>query len=758
MNLLKYVIGFSAALVLTACGGGGGNSGTVSGSSDTGGSTSGGTTVTTSPTMTVQLFNSANTSVTSVTYADGNYVKATLKSSAGAAVSGKLITFSLGGATVAVFPSGSTALTNGVGEATVRIDPASVAAVGAGTVTASAAADAVVTAVSASFDFGVSAANSTIDAIQLGSTTLSAGGNTPVSTVARINGTAAAGVIVAFSADCGTITSPITSNGSGIASGTYSAVKTDGTSCSGTVTVSASAAGASSQSASLTVTAPVADAINFVSATPNQIFVKGSGAAEQSIVKFKVLSNSGVAMPNVPVVFSLTQNPGGVGLKAAGVTAAVTETSDANGDASLSVFSGTIPGPVEVKAALERDASVFTVSKNLTVASGPPSQNHFSLSAETFNIEGFDYDGTSTTLTVRVADRQGNPVQDGTVINFVAEGGQVAPSCATVKTNGIAACSALFVSQSPRPGNGRVSVLAFAEGLKEYTDVNQNNVYDSGTDTLVDIGDAYRDDDEDGVHDSGEFVIAKGGTTACVGVGAPYPAKIDTCSGAAVSAATVRQQMVLLFSSSDAAFTVVTPATSDPNTFVDVRVNSGDNALLPMPAGTTISASTVATGCTVGTVEPGVVLNVAGGVAPLAQLGTVHRVPLTGCAGVPVSIKASTPKGNVTVASYSVPTDATAPTVTSAAVVESITATGATLTATINEAGTGHYKIQLAAAAAPSAAGVVSTGTSFAMLANTPAGVLLTGLTAATNYTLYFAAKDVAGNITSLSAVSFSTP
>lgn len=752
MNILKYVMGLVVVAVLAACGGGGGSAGTVSGggtgTTGTTGST-GGTTTTAVATMAVQLFNSADTAVTNVTYGGGNYVKATFKDAAGVPVKDRTITFTLSGANVAVFPNGSTNLTNASGEATVRIDPASVSAVGAGTVTASAAADSAVAATSNSKDFGVSATNSTLGAITLGATTLNAGGSTSVSTTAQINSLPAAGVIVSLSADCGTITSPVTSNGSGVVSGTYSAVKADGTSCSGVVQVSAIAAGATTQSTTLTVTAPVANAINFVTATPSQIYVKGSGAAEQSVAKFKVLDSSGVAMPNVAVVFSLTQNPGGVGLNSAGALGPITITSDAAGMASISVFSGTIPGPVEVKAALVSDATVFTVSKDLTVASGPPSQNHFSLSVETFNIEGFDYDGTSTTLTIRVADRQGNPVQDGTVINFTAEGGQVSPSCATARVNGIALCSVTFVSQNPRPANGRVSVLAFAEGLKEYVDVNSNNIYDSGIDTLVDIGDAYRDDNENGSYDTGEFVIAKGGSTACTGVGGVFPAKANTCSGNLVSAATVRQQVVLMFSSSDAAFTVVTPATGETNTFVAVRVNSWDNPLLPMPAGTTISASTSATGCTIGTIEPAVVLNVAAGIDPTAQLGTIHSISLTGCAGKLVSIKATSPKGLITTFPYmspSAPVDVTAPSTTAGPSVEATTSTSTLLTATINETGTGYYKVQLATAAAPSVIGVILANNSFAMAANTLAGVNISGLSAATSYKIYFVARDTAGN------------
>ena len=89
------------------------------------------------------------------------------------------------------------------------------------------------------------------------------------------------------------------------------------------------------------------------------------------------------------------------------------------------------------------------------------------------------------------------------MVNFTTEGGRVSPaSCAT--TNGT--CTVNFSTQNPRPGDGRVSVLAVAEGEKSYIDMNQNNAWDKGVDVLVhNIGDTFRDDNEDGGFQLGEF-------------------------------------------------------------------------------------------------------------------------------------------------------------------------------------------------------------------------------------------------------------
>jgi hypothetical protein len=86
------------------------------------------------------------------------------------------------------------------------------------------------------------------------------------------------------------------------------------------------------------------------------------------------------------------------------------------------------------------------------------------------------------------------------------------------------------------------------------------------------------------------------------------------------------------------------------------------------------------------------------------------------------------------------PTTTVAPSISTAA-----TAFTAGVTQTINENGTGYYLVQAAAAAAPTVA-AVKAGTAFAMTANTPAVVSLTGLASNTAYKYYFVAKDAANN------------
>ncbi len=659
MRLFIKIIGLLLVVFLAACGGGGGSAGTVAGG---GAATTATTSVTTptvvvaAPTLALGIFNASNVSVVSISLGGGFVARATVKDAAGLPVASKLVTFSMGGAAIATLAP-LTALTNSSGVAEVSIAPASVSSIGAATVSANANVSG--TAITSQADFSVQASSLVLSNLVAGSSSIASGANTSVQVTALVGGVAISGVPVnvSFTTSCGRINSQdtsvggisITSNGAGVAAAVYDAIAVDGSLCTGLVTITTSSAGATQRSISINVAAPTANAVVFASAVPAQIFVAGSGAVDQATVKFKVLSSTGSGLASVPVKFSIVTNPGGVGLGAAGSTAPVTANTLSNGDISIAIFSGTIPGAVKVRAELVSNPLVFSESQNLTVASGPPSQERMDLSVETYNIEGWALSGASTQLTVRIADRQGNAVDDGTVINFTAEGGQVARSCATARVNGISLCSVSFISQNPRPAGGRVSVLAYTNGTKTYIDTNGNNIYEPGIDTLVNIGDAYRDDNENGIYDAagdGEFLIPRGGSLACPGVGEPFPSRANTCDASLQT--TVRQQAVILFSSTKPALDVLSAGAGG----VSFKLRSFDNLLLPLPLGTTFSAqaNNASTAdsltCAVDKVFGTPVPNVVPTTNPLSDLATSGLVALKDClAGDSVVITVKVPSG-----------------------------------------------------------------------------------------------------------------
>jgi hypothetical protein len=655
---------------LSACGGGGGNSGTTSGGSS---STGNETPTVSTPTISLTMTNAGGAEVTGISLAGGFSVRASVLDAKGAAVKNKLINFEVTGSSIAVV-SPSTSLTNDLGIASVNISPASVTSVGAATLSASADVNGVT--VKSSKDFSIQATNVTLSPLSISNNSLPSGGNTAVSVTALLNGVAASAtpVNVNFAASCGRIndlaantSSPVslTTNGSGVASAVYTALNADGKPCSGDQTITASSAGAQTTGV-INVAGQVATAINYVSANPAQIFIKDTGATDQSIVTFKVLDSSGIPMATEKVRFSVVTNPGGVSLGVSGSTSNVEVETTSNGNATVVVFAGGIPGPVKVRAELltkstGQPTGVFSESQNLTVASGPPAQNRLSLAVETFNIEGWNIDGIRTLLTVRAADRQGNAVVDGTVINFTSEAGQVARSCSTVTgADKIASCSVVFESSEPRPLGGRLSVLAFAEGTKDYLDNKNNNVYDTG-DELLNMGNAFRDDNENGTFDSGEFTLPRNGTSICTGSGAPAPAAANTCDE--LLSTTVRKQTVILYSSSQPAV---------PNGAVDTLLTRGGlsfqlrslhNTLLPMPAGTRVETTIVDNtkdnnlSCSVGLLAGTPVVNVSPGNNPNADLSTPVQVLLKECAlGDTLTISVVAPSGlKTTLPTFNIP-------------------------------------------------------------------------------------------------------
>lgn len=650
-NLKTWAATVLMAGTLVACGGGGGSPSLPSATppADT-------ATPAAKASLAVGIYNASGSKVTNIGLGGGFVARATVLNANGVAVAGKLVTFALPDTALATL-SPISALTSATGTAQVTVSPASISSVGATTVTASATLGTDTTVTTGTSDFAVAAPSVSLSAITASSSSLVSGGNTLLNVTVLVSSAplTAQPANVAFTTSCGRIntidtSTTVATDGNGVATVTYSAVAGDGSLCSGAINITASTPGAASSARSITVAVPTAAAVTFVNATPAQIFVAGMGAVEQSVVGFKVMSSANTALQGVSVNFSLQANPGGV------VLSTSSGTTDSTGVVTVTVASGPLPGPVKVRATLISNPAVFAESQNLTVASGPPSQKFMSLSVSVFNIEGATVDGTPATLTVRIADRQGNAVVDGTVVNFTAEGGQVGRTCATTTINLISSCSVTFISQNPRPANGRVSVLAYLEGTKDYIDLNNNNRYDAGVDTLVQIGDAYRDDNEDLIYDSATdgFVFPRGVAGTCPAqTGGAFPSRAGTCDlvSATRLATTVRQQAVILFSSSTPTLNVQSQTTSS----FAFKMGSGDPGLnlLPMPAGTKVAVIALPVGtskCAVTDVAGSVVANIAPTPGmPNQDLQTAHAASLKDCAsGDNVKVTVTSPGGLVT--------------------------------------------------------------------------------------------------------------
>jgi hypothetical protein len=574
-----------------------------------------------------------------------------------------IVTF-IAGSGASLSPVAGTALVNSSGVASVGFVPTTA---GASTATATAVVQVTTTTVASantpsttttssvtvtgSLNYAVTvAAPSTITLSTLTVTTASlpSGGNTAISAFVYSNGILAktTPTPVAFTTSCGLISpSIVTSDGNAQVIANYSAIDAKGNLCSGSVTVTAAAASVSQQAA-ITVATPTAGSLTFVppATTTTVLFLSGSGGSSQSTLQFVAKSSSGTALGNWPIDVTLTGNPGGVTFGTQGNISPLLLYTDAVGILNVPVYAGGTPGAVTLQAAWNNNPQIYATSNQVTVASGPTQQKRMSLSVSTFSMDAYEVDGRTTSITVRVADANGNPVPDGTVVNFVAAGGQIQRQCTTsgASGGGFSQCSVMLMGQNPRatsnPTAGRIAVLAYLEGIKDYVDTNNNNQYDAGTDTLIDQGDAYRDDNESGVYESGEFVISKGGTGVCPASSYSMPARTGTCTG--LLPTTVRAQTTILFASNrplivpDPAMTSFTTTSPAVYTFFLSGVST---PLLPMPAGTIIQASIVlpVTGaCSVAAVSGSPLPDIPPTTGkPYQDLRTVHRVVVTPAAG-----------------------------------------------------------------------------------------------------------------------------
>jgi len=675
--LIPFVL--LASLVLSACGGGSGASGSGDGSTGNPG------TKPEEAVPTLKLSMTANrgggTVVNSITAGTSAYLNATLKNEKQQAVSGAVVTFTVPAGIVTMTPSAGTALTDSNGVASVRIDSAGTTAEGAGLATAAATwgdGNSSKTATSAPLGFAVGSASVTFGSITISPNNLSAYGSANVSVPVLVNGApTTVPLSVTFTSNCvgsgrATITSPVTTV-NGVATTTYK----DTNSCASADTITASVSGAAADAtATIVVASPLANNIQFTSATPAVIGIDGTGLPTSSVVKFKVVdaNNNGVAGKKVN--FSLTPVLA-AGAPSLSITSA---SSDAGGEVAVSVTAGSTPTPVWVVATLDGTPAIKSQSVALTVTTGLPTQDFFSLSASTHNIEGLNIDGTTSTLTVIASDRLGNPVPDKTAINFVTEGGQIQggtdgrATCATLA----GACSVTLRSANARPTNGRVTVLAYVLGEKSFVDGNANNVWDAG-ETYYDLGDPFIDANEDGVWNAGEQSWSyASGTSACgahvsgSATATAYPAsyadapsKTSTCNASMSGTnirAYVRRLGVLTFSGSTAyistnSFTM--GAVCKRSFSLDVRdVNNN-----PMPKGSTISVGNNDVTLIKADGKPvNAVITVNNPEVPdsTAVGGTTHSFTIDGgnedCPGIAPKVypagnfdlKVTTPSGNVT--------------------------------------------------------------------------------------------------------------
>ncbi|AGX87575.1 pilus assembly protein N-terminal domain-containing protein [Candidatus Symbiobacter mobilis] len=580
---------------------------------------SGGTAVSSYPVLSAKLQTLAGADTSAIDATNYTLLKVTLKDPFSVGIANQVVN-ATGDTSQVSFPDGSAALTDATGVATLKVARANLLATGAGALTVnynyqpgmitqysdSSAPPATGSQLSTYVGYQVTTANITLEDLTVGDTDdnpeiLPAYGTSQVTVSVNINGAPATStpVSVNFSASCGQISpATATTDNTGKVLVTYSATDPAGTSpstlgCSGkTAQITASTSGAAAVSKNIAIQSAPATSIGFISAEPTRIYLAnacGTNAAckTSSVLTYRLVNQSGEGIAGQQVVLSLKSLSPGLPkatFDTSGSTANVTLTTNADGYVTQPVYSGSVPTNVIVNAALASNLGIQTDSSVLTIASGRPAQVRMSIAAKEWAIEGFNVDGTTTTVTVSLADRQGNPVPDGTVVNFVTEGGVMIPAtCTTGTTPGDSQCSVTIRSQAPRPvplgsippphtvesfdpgtlapQTGRVTILAYVAGEEDFTDTNGNNVYDydcvnNVKESFTDLGIAFRDDQLPSTvltrsgYSDGEFTVPRNAEAGVCGVSGTTPT--PTAGDGVWGAADIRAQIPIVFATSGA--------------------------------------------------------------------------------------------------------------------------------------------------------------------------------------------------------------
>ncbi|QYF94771.1 Ig-like domain-containing protein [Massilia sp. PAMC28688] len=429
------------------------------------------------PTTTLSVLDESGQPVGTLSGTQSATVRSLIKDSNGNIAPNVIVQYTLSSPLLKFTPQSGSALTNAEGVAQIVIVPASIASAGAVAVTATAVVAGKTTA--STTNLSVSAAPLTVSSIAFSPAPT---GSLPAESTASLNVGLTAGGRPAAAADGLVLSSLCVNDGAAsltlgtLTNGVQTATYVNKGCGRGTDVITATVGG-SSMSTSVGVDAASIGTIQFAGSSPaNQsIVLKGSGGQgrqESALLTFRVLDERNAGLAGVNVTFAPSTSTGGLTVQpTSGVT-------DATGAVTTTVSSGTIPTPVRVLAQATRNGKIITgLSDAVIISTGLPIQKSMSLSVDSYNIKGADEDGVIANVTVRMADQYGNPISDGTAVNFVTEGGAIGTSAQGGCTTSNGGCSVTLKSQNFRPLNGRVTVLAYVQGIEDFIDSNGDGQY-----------------------------------------------------------------------------------------------------------------------------------------------------------------------------------------------------------------------------------------------------------------------------------------
>ena len=350
--------------------------------------------------------------------------------------------------------------------------------------------------------------------LELTPSELTFGGRSSLTAIVSENaGAVRDGTIVTFTLDnvaLGTISPPFATTSNGIARALFTAGKT----APGQTNITAQSGTVVSAPQPMVINAPINGSIEFVSANPQVIGVKGSGQNVSSTVTFIVKDVQGdPVLEGTSVGFTLSGPRGGEYIGTSSGLLSAKSSTNSRGEASVILNSGSSAGPVTILASVDVAGTTTKLSSSsptISIGGGVVSAPHFSLAATRLNLPGLVYSNRQSTISAYVADRFGNfNVLKGTSVSFYTEAGAIDASGITNEDGETSVKlrtqlpGPAKVSSGTAPANGHVAILATVMGEEGFDDENGNGQYDLG-EFWTDLPEPFLDVNGNGLHNDGK--------------------------------------------------------------------------------------------------------------------------------------------------------------------------------------------------------------------------------------------------------------
>ncbi len=187
--------------------------------------------------------------------------------------------------------------------------------------------------------------------------------------------------------------------------------------------------------------------------------VRGVGGIEFAVVTATAYDIFGNSVPEgIPIDFTIANGPnGGENIQGQGYGPVAVST-NSEGQASVTVYSGTVSGTIRLRAS---SGQVLSAVTHLTVNAGPPA--HITVGVLNCNVRAWDKVNALNRVTANVNDIWGNPVPDSTAVHFSTEEGMVIAEAITGSEWPKGICEVDWYSGNPR-NDGIVFIYAHTAG------------------------------------------------------------------------------------------------------------------------------------------------------------------------------------------------------------------------------------------------------------------------------------------------------